>query len=115
MKTFTFPAWCRFGKGDSGETWIDVDLTDEESERLIEFGTKEDVFYNGFYNCIELRDLYHKIYGIAIDQITEELRDYGDLDEAKDINWKADDTYACGVEFPSEFEDMLAEDCEERI
>ena len=112
MKEFTFTAWCRFGKGDSGETWIDVELTDEEAERLIKYGTQGDIYYNEFCRCKELEDLYKKIYAIAIDQITEELRDVED--DARDPKWKADDTYACGVNFPNEFEDILIEE-EERI
>jgi hypothetical protein len=41
--------------------------------------------------------------------MTEEMKDFGDLDEkyASDPNWKVDDLYACGVNFPNEFEDML--------
>lgn len=108
MKEFTFTAYCTFGKGDSGETWIDVELTDEEAERLIKYGTQSDIYYNEFCRCKELEDLYQKIYAIAIKQITEELREWGD--EARDPDWVVDDTYACGVNFPNEFEDMLVEE-----
>ena len=114
MKTFTFTAYCRFGKGDSGETMVDVELTDEEAERLVRLGTQTDIYYGEFSQCKELKDIYDKIYAIAVDQITEELRDSVDcglawIDEkdAQNPNWKADDTYACGVIFPFEFEDML--------
>ena len=112
MKAFTFTAYCTFGKGDSGETWLDVELTEEEAERLIKYGTQADVYYGGFSRCEELKDLYQKIYALAVKQITEELRD-GDLideDEAKNPQWEADDTYPCGVNFPTEFEDMLIEE-----
>ena len=118
MKEFTFTAWCRFGKGDSGETLIDVELTDEEAERLIMYGTQPEIYYNEFYLCEELKDLYKKLYAIAVEQITEELRDGGDWIDEDDKNnpdWKADDTYACGVSFPYEFEDMLIEEGEEGI
>lgn len=116
MKEFTFCAWCRFGKGDSGETWIDVELTDEEAERLVKHGTQTEVYYHGFSECEELKDLYQKIYAIAVDQITEELREGGDWiddEDARNPDWKADDTYACGVNFPDEFEDMLVEEDED--
>ena len=111
MKEFTFTAYCTYGKGDSVESWIDVELTDEEAERLIEYGTQAEVYYNGFYECEELRDIYDKIYALAVEQMTEELRE-GDLDEeyADNPNWKVDDTYQCGVNFPDEFEDMLDEE-----
>lgn len=113
MKEFTFTAYCTFGKGDSGESWIDVELTDEEAERLVFYGTQPDIYYNGFSECEELKDLYKKIYAIAVDQMTEEVKEFGDwLDEeyADDPDWKVDDLYYCGVNFPSEFEDMLAEE-----
>jgi hypothetical protein len=112
MKEFTFVAWCRFGKGDSGETEVDVELTDEEAERLTTYGTNTDIYYNGFSTCKEVNDIYKKIYSIAVDQMTEEMRDFGDLDEEElnNPNWKVDDVYACGVEFPKEFEDMLSEE-----
>lgn len=112
MKEFTFVAWCRFGKGDSGETEVEVELTDEEAERLVSYGTKASIFYDGFFDCKELRDIYKKVYLIAVDQMTEEMRDFGELSEAEinNPNWKADDSYACGVSFPNEFEDMLIED-----
>ena len=112
MKEFTFISWCRFGKGDSGETEVEVELTDEEAERLTSYGTKADIYYDGFSECDELKDIYKKVYSIAVNQMTEEMRDFGELDEEElnNPNWEVDDTYACGVEFPEEFEDILTED-----
>lgn len=113
MKEFTFPAWCEFGKNDYGETWVCAELTDEDSERLIKFGTQRDAYYGGFSQCEKLHDIYAKVYTIAVDQITEELRDcedWVDEDDASNPNWRADHKYACGVKFPNEFEDMLTEE-----
>ena len=109
MKEFTFTAYCTFGKGDSGETLVDVVLTNEEAERLIKYGTQTDIYYNGFSRCKELEDLYGKIYTLAVDQMTEEMRDFGDLNAeiANDPNWKVEDLYPCGVNFPRQFEDLL--------
>jgi hypothetical protein len=111
MKEFTFGAWCRYGKGDSGESWVDVELTDEEAERLISYGTRADIYYGGFSECEELKDIYERVYPIAVEQMTEELREFGDLDreDLNDPNWKVDALYPCGVEFPSEFEDILSD------
>lgn len=111
MKEFTFPIYCYYGQGDSGESWIDVELTDEEAERLIKYGTQAEVYDNGFDECEELKDIYDKLYALAVEQITEEIRDSEDLDEeyANNPNWKADSIYPCGVSFPEEFEDMLTE------
>lgn len=112
MKEFTFSVYCRYGKGDSGESWIDVELTDEEAETLIKYGTQADTYYNGFDTCEELKELYDKIYALAVKQMTDELREFGDLDDeyADNPNWKADSIYPCGVSFPEEFEDMLTEE-----
>jgi hypothetical protein len=112
MKEFTFPAYCTFGRGDSGETFVDVELTEKEAKKLIKYGTNPDVYYDDFENCEELKDLYDKIYALAVEQMTDELRDFGDLDDeyANDPDWKVDDTYRCGVNFPDEFEDMLVEE-----
>ena len=41
-------------------------------------------------------------------QMTEEMNDFGDEEHPDD--WLVDDTYACGVNFPREFEDMLPEE-----
>lgn len=112
MKEFTFTAYCTFGKGDSGESWIDVELTDEEAERLIKYGTQAEIYYNEFSRCEELKDIYDKIYTLAVNQMTEEMRDFGDLEDkyANNPNWKIDDLYHCGVCFPGEFEVMLVEE-----
>ena len=112
MKEFTFIAYCSFGKGDSGETWVDVELTDEEAERLLKYGTQADVYYDGFSECEALQDIYEKVYDAAVEQMTDEIKEYGDLDEdyLEDPNWKVDHLYACTVDFPSEFEDMLEDE-----
>ena len=112
MKEFTFTAYCQFGKGDSGETFLDVELTDKEVEELLHYGTQAEIYYNGFSRCEELKELYLKLYALAVDQMTEEMRDYGYLDEkyASDTNWRIDEIYPCGVMFPFEFENMLADE-----
>lgn len=112
MREFTFTAWCSFGKGDSGETYVDVELTDKEAKKLIKYGTKPEIYYDDFENCEELKDIYNKVYEVAIEQITDELKDTDWLeDEYKnDPNWRADEMYSCGVNFPEEFEDMLEDE-----
>ncbi len=108
MKAYTFIAYCTFGKGDSGETEVEVELTDEEAEMLERYGKQADIYYEGFSRCRQLTNLYDKIYAIAVKQMTEEMNDFGDEDHSED--WQVDDTYACGVNFPYEFEDMLIEE-----
>lgn len=110
MREFTFTAWCRYGKGDSGESWIDVELTDQEAERLLHYGTKAEIFYNGFDRCEELKDLYQRIYKLAVDQMTQEVKDASCLGDLYKPEWRIDDTYQCGVNFPNAFEYCLTEE-----
>lgn len=111
MKEFAFVAYCTFGKGDSGESYVNVELTENEATQLIRYGTNPDYYYRDFKNCEELKDLYNKVYEIAIKQITEELRDTDWLEEKYKNNpeWRADDLYYCEVTFPLEFENMLCD------
>lgn len=109
MKKYTFSATTDLG-GD-GETFFDVELTDQESALLEEYGKKSSVFYDGFSVCRELKELYNRVYKIAVDILTEELRDYEEFeDDEESEDWQADDTYSVEVLFPNEFEDMLLED-----
>lgn len=112
MEKYTFPAWCSLGGLYSGETEVEVELTNEEAKMLEQYGRQEDIFRDGFANCEPLKDLYKKVYAIAVEQMTEAIRYFGYDDHAKDPKWVVDDSYACGVEFPSEFEDMLHEEVE---
>ena len=115
MKEFIFPAWCKSGKFCSGETLVEVNLTDDEAERLIKFGTDPKILhsYRGFYNCRDLNDIYDKVYKIAVVQITDEQKAWMSEDDEEEAeilnnpNWRADDLYEVGVEFPREFEKML--------
>ena len=115
MKEFTFPAWCKSGKFCSGGTIVEASLTEEEAERLVKFGTDPKVLYSyrGFYNCRTLNDIYDKVYEIAISQITDELKEWMDEEDEEeaeilnDPNWRADDLYEVGIEFPRDFEKMI--------
>lgn len=112
MQEFTFVAYCELDHGMSGESLIDVELTEKEAKKLIKYGTQYDIYNDGFSECEELQDIYKKVYDAAIEQMTTEIREFGDLDDecANDPNWKLDDFYRCSVDFPSEFEDMLDEE-----
>lgn len=116
MKDFIFPAWCKSGKFCSGETFVEVSLTDEEAERLVRFGTDPEVLYSyrGFYKCRDLHDIYDKVYEQAVIEITQDQKSWmseDDEEEAEilnDPNWRADDMYEIGVDFPREFEKMAS-------
>lgn len=109
MKKYTFSATTDLG-GD-GETYFDVELTEEASALLEEYGKQSSVYYDGFSECKELEELYNRVYKLAVAILTEELREYEEFeDDEESEDWQADDTYAVEVLFPSEFEDMLVED-----
>ena len=107
MKEFTFPAWCSYGTEYSE---VCVELTNEEAKLLEQYGRQEDVYAEGFENCEPLKDIYDKGYAIAVEQMTEEIREFGDDDHTEDPDWKVNHTYSCGVEFPEEFEDVSSDD-----
>ena len=105
MREFTFRAWCSVG----GDTYVCYELTDEEAERLIKFGTDPHVI--SFSRCGELADIYSKVYTAAVEQITEEMREWGSEDEdeneaMQDPAWSAETWYDIGVGFPLEFKTM---------
>lgn len=109
MKEYTFIAWCSCG---TEETEVGVELTNAEAKLLEKYGKQSEYYWDGFENCEPLADIYQKVYEIAVDQITAEVAEAGDDDHAEDDEWRADDTYTCGVDFPREFEEEL-EDSEE--
>ena len=102
MKTYEFYATTDLG-GD-GETYFDVELTDEESALLEEYGKKSSVYYDGFSECEELSEIYNKVYEEAVQVLTEELIEY---EEDADDDWRADDTYSIHIHLPIEFEKDL--------
>ena len=101
MKTYEFYATTDLG-GD-GETYFDVELTDEESALLEKYGKKSSVYYD-FCECEELSEIYNKVYEEAVQVLTEELLEY---EEDADDDWRADDTYSIHIHLPSEFENDL--------
>ena len=104
MVEYVFLASCTYG---TESTEVYVELSNKDAEKLERYGKKADVFYDGFENCEPLRKIYEKVYKIAVEQMTEEIREAGEDDNCGDPNWKCNDTYACWVDFPSEFEDEL--------
>lgn len=103
MKCFSFPAWCKFGKCDSGDTLVTMGLSDEDGDRLIQYGCDKTIYYAGFKNCEQLSDLYEKVLNEADDQITWELIEEDIIEQGQ----SASDVYEIDVDFPTEFEKEL--------
>ena len=91
MKTYAFFVGGSAGKGDTWDYDLDVELTDEEAERLEASARKEPRWR--LEEDPELRDIYDKVYSammekeiknVTKDQIADELDDY----LSDDDNWE---------------------------
>ena len=102
MREFVFPAWCSYGKCDTGESEIVVNLDDATAELLVKYASDPDVYYDGFDSCLELSFLYDLVFKLADEQITEEIS-FGEIYEFKEGE-TASKVYPIGIEFPLEFE-----------
>lgn len=99
MEPYQFDAWVIFGKGDTGETEVWVDLTDDEIERLEEIRKTPCEDREEFSEDSSVGDIYKKVYEAAVEQITEELLETADPDEY-DEEWRADETFQINVDVP---------------
>lgn len=111
MANYHFGAWVSFGKGDSGETEFDLELTDEEFERMEALRKTPADEREEFRNCKALNDIYKKAYEAAVSLITFEQIEYAEYEpddwdeEVKGRPWRADDTFPVTVTVPWQWED----------
>ena len=99
MASVEFIAWCRFSRFYSGVTYVDVELTFEEIGRL----AAQDKDACSFEECEAVKDIYRKVYGAAVEQITQELREADDMGTAYiGVDQRADDVYPVNVDWPKE-------------
>ena len=95
-----FDYWLSFGKCDSGEGYFEMEITDEEYERL------KKAFLSGeeFDECKAVEDIYDRAYAIANKEATSDLTAEGILEKGE----TAGSVYPIGVNYPfsyDEFED----------
>lgn len=88
----TFDCWCNFGKGDSGESYVEVEITEEEYARLKEAEDSGEEFCD----CEAVADIYKKVYALAEADATADLRAAGILEDDEE----AGDVYYIGVNYP---------------
>lgn len=94
-----FCAVCRFGRFDSAETCVEVELTQEEAVRL----ETQDREAESFAECEAVQDIYARAYRAAVAQITEELRESDAMGTAYlDEGQMADDVYHVEVLWTTE-------------
>ncbi len=90
----TFEYSLCFGKGHYGESYIEMELTEEEYERLQEaMESGED-----FYECESVKDIYDRAYELAEEEATCSLISEGILDTDR----RASEMYPIEVYFPEE-------------
>lgn len=92
-----FDVLVRFGRDDAGESFIDMELTEEEYERIQE--AKESG--EDFAECESVADIYERACEIADEVVSEELREAGWLEEGQ----TASELYPVEVYFESEDDD----------
>lgn len=96
MKTVWFECYIHGFEGWDEE----VDLTSDEYDRLIDAMKKGEEFFD----CEEIADIYKKVYSLVVSSATANFMEFMPevvapyVEENK--NWKADDTYFVGVNFP---------------
>ena len=121
MKTLTFGCVMHYGKLDASDWEEDVELTDEEYDRLVE--AMRDAISEGsedFFGCKEIEDIYYKVYDQVVDIATENMKNYEpelieeyleEEDEAEE-DFRADDISPIDVYFPRALYDQLLEEAE---
>ena len=121
MKTVTFECVMHYGKLDASDWKEDIELTDEEYDRLIE--AMKNAIAEGeedFFACKEVEDIYYKVYDQVVDIATENMkefdpdiiRDYLEEEGEEEGNFRVDDIYPIDVYFPRDLYDQLLEESE---
>ena len=83
-----------FGRGDYGESYIEIELTEEEYERFQKAQDSGD----DFCDCELVQDIYERAYELADEDATQDLLDADMLDEGE----KASELYSIVIDFPEE-------------
>ena len=83
-----------FGKGDYGESYIEMEVTEEEYERLQEAQESGEEFYE----CELVEDIYNRACELADEDATADLIAEGILEDGR----KASELYPIEVCFPEE-------------
>jgi len=131
MLTYTFPYYISFGKGDSSDNKIEIELTEKEAERLVDSLTKQ--YRLRLSEDENIADIYDKVLEQVIQVEIESLRgddeymrevvgEYLELDEAEiekydfsdeEITEYLTDYLEIGVNYPEEIQEGVGEDVED--
>ncbi len=90
----TFDYSVCYGKGDYGESYIEMELSEEEYARLKEAQDSGEEFYA----CKTIQNIYNRVYELAEEETTNDLIDAGILDKDR----RASESYPIEVYYPEE-------------
>lgn len=90
----TFNYSVVFGKGDAADSYIDMEITKKEYARLQEAQESGEEFED----CELVEDIYDRVYELADEDATQDLRNEGYLDEDE----KASEMYSIVIDYPEE-------------
>lgn len=91
----TFNYSIIFGKGDGAESCVEMEITDEEYARL----QKAQESGEEFEDCELVEDIYERVYELADEDATQDLKDADELDEDCE---KASKLYPIVIDYPEE-------------
>ena len=118
MKTYTFPYYYSFGKGDSVDCELDIELTDEQAARL-EASAKEEYRFR-LYEDDKIKDICDEVCSIILEHDKQIIRedpftvaDYFDVPEG-DVTEELIEQYfekiSMGVNYPEKLQDVDEEE-----
>mgnify|MGYP007130613074 CR=1 FL=1 len=81
-----------FGRGDGAESCVEMEITQEEYERLQEAQESGE----DFEDCESVADIYERVYELVDEDATQDLRDAEYLEEDE----KASELYSFVIEYP---------------
>ena len=91
----TFNYSIIFGKGDGAESCVEMEITEEEYDRLQEAQESGEEFED----CELVADIYERVYELADEDATQDLIDADELDEEYE---KASELYPIVIDYPEE-------------
>lgn len=108
MKTITLNCVTEFGKWDSADFDVEVEITDEKYDRLVK--AKEESESDDYTDWEGVKDIISELDAIAVKQATEDILSY-DRESVQDYidediengyiksedEWSADSVYQIGI------------------
>ena len=114
MKSYDFPYYVSFGKGDSTDGIVTVSLSDEESVRL-ERSAHSAARWR-LYEDPEIKDIFENVYNLVIENEISNLIDSDIIDDLRDEIDESDeyddhelleyylDSLEIGINYPQELQ-----------